>query len=67
MWTRISDPIIQRQLKILALKGQSNVPDSKLNQVGIYVYNMHTLISIKKKNLILNLILSLFYLPQNRL
>jgi len=38
MWTRISDPIIQRQLKILALKGQSNVPDSKLNQVGIYIY-----------------------------
>ncbi|KAL4104663.1 hypothetical protein QTP88_019945 [Uroleucon formosanum] len=33
MWTRISDPIIQRQLKILALKGQSNVPDSKLNQM----------------------------------
>lgn len=38
MWTRISDPIIQRQLKILALKGQSNVPDSKLNQVGISIY-----------------------------
>jgi len=38
MWTRISDPIIQRQLKILALKGQSNVPDSKLNQVHIFVF-----------------------------
>uniref|UniRef100_A0A2S2QF02 Angiotensin-converting enzyme n=1 Tax=Sipha flava TaxID=143950 RepID=A0A2S2QF02_9HEMI len=33
MWTRISDPIIQRQLKILALKGQSNVPDIKINQM----------------------------------
>lgn len=37
MWTRISDPIIQRQLKILALKGQSNVPDIKINQVIVLI------------------------------
>lgn len=36
MWTRLSNPVVQRQLKILALRGQSNVPDSKLNLVIIH-------------------------------
>lgn len=34
MWTRIPDPVVQRQFKMLTLKGQANVPDSKLNEVG---------------------------------
>lgn len=56
MWTRISDPIIQRQLKILSLKGQSNVSDTKLNQVNflenitiIHIILYNFLIFFKKK------------------
>ncbi|XP_050426302.1 angiotensin-converting enzyme-like [Adelges cooleyi] len=40
MWTRISDPVVQRQLKILALKGPSNMPDSKLNEIHTLLNEM---------------------------
>lgn len=50
MWTRLSNPIVQRQMKILTLKGQSNIPDSKLNQVNIFIKIMNT-----KQHIVLNI------------